>query len=266
MMKKIITFLGLLLIMVATVMTSCYSEKYRTEEQRERELTALLQKEEKEHLTREQLERLSADELVREYGKDGIQHLGCLEYGKLIVEIIMKRPKEVFLAVAKVFDDYDPTTFKGRMHHKDVWASWALALISYIDNNVFRIRAIEEGRIALEALQKELKRKKAAGHDTDKVDYGWKMLYKSEMSVYNEMLGANARDDDIARQLKEEYQIQLSDEELRKFSDFLITKDPAYYSWGDLVLGSGKPIPRFNNMIPYYDAYLEFKKSEKCAK
>ncbi|OGF65731.1 MAG: hypothetical protein A2Y62_08380 [Candidatus Fischerbacteria bacterium RBG_13_37_8] len=238
MTDKRILFRGLIFILLS-LMISCYLGN---------------------HLTKEKLEKLPADELVREYGKEIMRHGPCIEYERILEEIIMKKPEEVLLGVAKVFNEYDPNSFKGRMNNKRAWSHWAFALIWGIDNNKFRIRAIPEGRIALEALGKELERRKAAGEHEHKDRKG---VYKSDVGMYNDMLGANSADDDIALHLQKDYQIQLSKEELNKFSDFLIAKDPAYYQWGNLDFTIPKEKRKPLEMRPYYEAYLEFKKAEQ---
>jgi hypothetical protein len=77
------------------------------------------------------------------------------------------------------------------------------------------------------------------------------------------MLGPSGKETQIAWQLKDEYKVELSEEDWRKFSDFLLAKDPYYVSWTKYVTLRETPqLMRLENMRPYYEAYLEFRQSK----
>jgi hypothetical protein len=61
----------------------------------------------------------------------------------------------------------------------------------------------------------------------------------------------------IRIQLKESYQIGMTDESFLKFVNWLVAKDPCYVAWSE------RGFRRVNNIAPYYQAYLEFKRSEE---
>ncbi len=210
-----------------------------------------------------QLARLSAEELVREYAR---VYITCHSCGNAVARAIeAKDPTEVCTAIAKVLDEYDPTTKEGRKHRKPDNAYWGLGFLDQIDNFRIRIRAVENGSVVLAAYRRMLDRKKAAGHNVkpnpynDRA-YARQMVYEAETSGYQELMAVNEQDRRISQWLKAEHQIQLTDDELRRFSDFLLAKDPHYVAWGDWCIVSKDP-PRVAFRTPqrYYDAYLEFK-------
>lgn len=235
---KTATLFNLSLVLVMTMMNAC--EAY-------------------EHKTAEQLDRMSPEELIREYSLHVSYHADAA-YGDDIESRLMRTPVESLLAIARILDDYDPTTYKGRRGNKAVYAHWALGILWWIDNNHFRVRGTEAGRQALAADQRLIERRKAAHHDDPKKDYDWNMVYRADANQLKRMSGVNSQDEYIVKQLEEDYQIQLTEEEKIRFSDFLVAKDPGYVSWSKRDM-EGK-WDRFLDIKPYYQAYLEFKKAE----
>jgi len=83
--------------------------------------------------------------------------------------------------------------------------------------------------------------------------------YFSLASHYLEMAkGTNIRDEMIEATLQAKHKIQMTDEELLEFSNYLVSLDPTYPTWSDV--GEAGPPALVKDSKRYYDAYLEFKK------
>jgi hypothetical protein len=207
------------------------------------------------HKSQAELDKMTAEQLVREYSTVEMYHQGCKQYRDQLKNTIMSKPKDALVAIAKVFDEYDPATFMGRIGRKSIDAYWALALLHWIDCNRFRVRGTEEGRLALESCRKLLERKKAALKSRSKPDESQEHVYIGESMEYASMCGINAIDKYIRKQLKEAHQVEMTEEEFSRFVDFLVTKDPAYVAWSERGIGI------IRNIVPYYTAYVEFKQN-----
>ena len=120
---------------------------------------------------------------------------------------------------------------------------------------------MEEGRKAIAAFEQMLEKMKQAGYDNEKKG-SLNARYRGQMLEFQGLKSSNGQDFHIAEQLKEEYQIEISREELKRFSDFLTAKDPRYVAWSKSGVVSKKPLRyRILDMHPYFQAYLEFQKT-----
>jgi hypothetical protein len=92
------------------------------------------------------------------------------------------------------------------------------------------------------------------------------------VTCLEEANGINLTDRAIRDTFRLEYRIVLSKEELLAFSNFLVARDPAYPSWSDTnyfrdhtqvnEAGNALAIHAMKNPKPFYEAYLEFKKTK----
>ena len=167
------------------------------------------------------------------------------------------------MAIVKILDEFDPSTFKGRSMNRGFYAFWTGDLLSWIDHNHFRIRGTEEGRLVIEAYRRLMDRRKVRVQTKYKNDESEQHVYQAEFMQYEKMCGVNLIDWRIRRQLEEDCQLQLTEEELLPFSDFLVERDPGYVVWSKQ--GSVGKRWIFLDIEPYYQAYLDFKETEETS-
>ena len=207
----------------------------------------------------DELRKLSAKELVQLYVR--LDPIGDKRRGPLKEAINAKDPNEVFGAIAEIIDQYDPGNHVGKWRNKSADAYWAVGLLVFIDENQVRARGMEGGRKAIASFERMLDRMKQAGYANEKAE-GLNARYRGQMMEFQALGRYNAQDFHIAAQLKEEYQIEISHDELGRFSDFLTAKDPRYVAWSKSGIVSKKPLRyRFLDMRPYYQAYVEYQKT-----
>jgi hypothetical protein len=207
----------------------------------------------------DELTKLSSEELVHRYIR--LDPIGDKRRSSIEDALKAKDPNEVFSTVAKTIDQYDPRKYTGRWPKKASDASWAIALLEFLDENHIRVRGSAGGYKAITAIEQMLERMKQAGYDSEKAK-SLNARYRSDMRQLQHLKGNNIRDLLIARQLKEDYRLDISPDELKRFSDFLVAKDPRYVGWSKMGDVGNPPRHSFLDMNTYYQAYLEFKKSE----
>jgi hypothetical protein len=125
----------------------------------------------------------------------------------------------------------------------------AAMYISNVDTAKFRIRAVENGRVAIKALEQAIERRRKSGLDVDKYD-----LY----SVFLDQLKGQAIKDGLIKEtLEKQHNIKMSEAELTKFTNFLISFDPAYPSWTKVFVWAEMTKEESDR---YHQAYQKFKK------
>lgn len=207
----------------------------------------------------EELAKLSVEELVQRYVR--LDPIGDKNENALKEAIKATNPNEVFAAISQIINQYDPRRYTGRWRNKSSDSYWAIGLLVFIDENQIRARGVEEGRKAIAAFEQMLEKMKQAGYDNEKKG-SLNARYRGQMLEFQGLKSSNGQDFHIAEQLKEEYQIEISREELKRFSDFLTAKDPRYVAWSKSGVVSKKPLRyRILDMHPYFQAYLEFQKT-----
>jgi hypothetical protein len=152
--------------------------------------------------------------------------------------------------LTEYIDAFDP---KRRARCDGVRYSVATEALNYIDNMAIRLRAEEKGRAAIDALQNAVHRIGVASNDTAKSERAVDL----ELLFINSAKGVNETDREIRDTLKARHNIEISDNELEKFVNFLVSFDPGYPSWSYVATYSVPMLLKDSNR--YYQAYLRFK-------
>lgn len=174
--------------------------------------------------------------------------------------------------IIKIIDEYVPT--KRQKGGKGERFQGAYLSLIAIDNTEVRLRASEEGRRAIDALERAIERMRAAGYAVKKDGYDWNngLLKISEIHL-RYAKGINETDRDIQNTFWFVYKIKVFDAELLEFSNYLTEHHPEYPSWSERkwvenreespVGFSVKYISIIlKNPERYREAYLEFKKTK----
>lgn len=171
----------------------------------------------------------------------------------MIYDYIMKDGVKALPALAQVANRYYPK----REIDDDVAEDFSNAfyLAGLIDNNVIRIRGKEEGRSAIKVFEEVLSRMKNAGFADEKNK--WNNDYSRELDTLKVLQGKilSFKDETIQETLKVKHKIQISDEEMIKFSNYLTSLDPTYPS----RCKSNYPQQTCIDSKEFYEAYLRFK-------
>jgi hypothetical protein len=175
-------------------------------------------------------------------------------------------------AITQIINEFDPTNSKGKSRQKDARAFASEGLLSQVDGRVIRLRAIPEGKTAIEALRRLVQRMLAAHFDTADVaksETSDRYRYEASRSELENMEGLNYFDRSIQDTLRVRYKIKLLDVETLGFVEYLISQEPKYPSWSTrenykaLSDRNEAGLPRqyyiLKNMEPFYKAYLKYK-------
>lgn len=130
-----------------------------------------------------------------------------------------------------------------------------------IDRFEFRLRGVKEGQRAIDAFERAIER-------MEKVN---KAISEYRNLFLRHLKGVNGVDQAIQDTFWVRKKFEMSDSELLEFSNFLTERDPTYPSWSDTdfikdysrINEAGNPLQVYILKKPerYYEAYLEFKKS-----
>lgn len=148
-------------------------------------------------------------------------------------------------------NEYDPNTQECKQRNDERLLT-AAEYLNAVDSAKFRIRAIENGQVAIKALEQAIKRRRKSRLDVDDYDGRGKLL-----SVLLDGLKGRAIKDGLVKEtLEKQYNIKMSEAELTEFTNYLISIDPAYPSWTN-VLGWAEMTQAESER--YHQAYLKFK-------
>lgn len=226
------------------------------------------------HKSEAEIARMTPARRVEEWVNEQVHHRYDLddEHEDTIKKYLLRDGLAALPRMIEIMDEYDPTRFregKGRRGER-FDACWLM--LGYIDERALRLRASEEGRRAMDALERAVGRMRAAGYG-QKDQHEWERHGRFDLALSNlEMAkGVNSTDEAIRDTFWVRRRIQMSDEELLAFSNFLVARDPTYPSWSEQdfikdytrVNEAGNPFQRhvMRKPEPYYEAYLEFKKA-----
>ena len=124
------------------------------------------------------------------------------------------------------------------------------------------------------ALESAINRMRAAGYG-QKDQHEWPQHGRFELAVtyLKEANGTNPADEAIRDTFWVRHKVQMSDEELLAFSNFLVARDPTYPSWSEQdfikdytrINEAGYPFQRYVMRKPerFYEVYMEFKKTKQ---
>ena len=212
---------------------------------------------------------------VDEYANEQAYHKYDVldDHFQLIEKYIWLDGLKALPRIIEIVDEYDPTRSSGKRGRKGERFDGAWMLLSDLDVHIVRVRASEEGRRAMDALERAIGRMRAAGFGQED-QHGWERhgRFESVVDRLKYAKGVNSTDRSIKDTLRLEYKIILSDAELIEFSDFLVARHPEYPGWSETqrikdetqLNGAGFPLQLYILKKPerFYEAYLEFKKTK----
>lgn len=172
----------------------------------------------------------------------------------MINDYILKDGVKALPALAVIANRYHPDIQDNYELAVDFFI--ALQLVEQIDNVVIRISAPAEGRSAIKVFEDVLNRMKKAGFGDEKNK--WNNDYSRELDTLKILQGKDISfsDTNIRDSLRVRHKIQISDEEMIKFSNYLTSLDPTYPSRCEIISGSPDVC---KDSKEYYEAYLKFK-------
>ena len=223
------------------------------------------------HKSEAEIAAMTPAQRVDEYADEQAYHKYDIldKQNELISKYVRRDGLKALPRMIEIMDDYDPTRDRGQSGHKGERFDAMSILLADLDSNIVRLRASPEGRQAMDALGRAIDRMRAAGYGK-KDRHEWAQHGRFEVAtIYlEEAKGINDMDEAIRNTLRHEHKIRLSDAELMKFSKFLVGRHPDYPSWSEKdfinIDENGKPLPGLvvKNLQPFYEAYLEFKKTQ----
>lgn len=185
------------------------------------------------------------------------------DYEELIEKRIRK--KDVRIKVLSVLTEYFDKSYKKQSSFNcdKFWVDTLYKIAWDLDRFEFRLRGEEKGRQAIDAFERAIKRAESPGFANKKV-----------ISYYNKTLDDLKGTGEYDRMIQDTFLIrksmELSDDEMLKFSNYLVELDPNYPKWSywDFIKDysrpndAGIPLQRHVLLKPerFYEAYVEFKK------
>jgi len=209
-----------------------------------------------EHKSEAEIAAMSPEEKMDQMVLEQMFHLPAFDddnYTLLHLYIINDGIKILPKAI-EYMNEYDPNVQECK-ERSDARLLTAAMYIGKVDHAKFRIRAIENGRLAINALEQAIERQRKSRLDADDYDGRGKLL----SVLLDGPKGRSIKDDLIKETLEKHYNIKMSEAESVEFTNFLISLDPAYPSW---TKGLGwAEITKAESDL-YYKAYLKFKKTK----
>ena len=203
------------------------------------------------------------DELVKIDHDSFDSYAALANYQILIEKYVLKSGKAALSPLADDVKAYSPEKEKADGCAESRLSS-ALRLSNDIDRFEFRLRATNDGRLLIDAVEKAVDRMKSS--DDKRV---LKLAEDYTNSPLNPIRGINETDGTIRESLWRSNGIEMSDNEFIEFIEFLVSKDNTYPSWSQReflsdckINPTGYPMQCFTMKDPkrFYDAYLELKK------
>ncbi len=174
-------------------------------------------------------------------------------YDLLHLEIIKDGIKILPKAI-KYLNEYDPNIRECKERNNTRMFTAAMYLDN-VDNAEFRIRSTETGRLAIQALEQAIERRHKAKINPEEYDGRSNLL----TTFLKGLKGRTVKDGLIEDTLEKRYKVKMSEAELMKFVDFLISLDSAYPSWTNIFFWGEMTQAESER---YYQAYLKFKKND----
>jgi len=225
------------------------------------------------HKSEAEIAQMTPAQRVDEYADEQAYHKYDVldEHSELIEKYIRVDGLKALPRLIEIIDEYDPRRSSGKSGRKAERFDGMWILLSNLDNFVVRVRASEDGRRAMDALERAIGRMRAAGYGQPD-QHGWEKHGRIESAAANlkEAKGINSRDESIRDTLRLEYKIILSNVELFRLSNFLTKNYSDYPGWSKTIYFrdftqfnyAGNPLWTHTLREPkrFYEAYLEFEK------
>lgn len=232
----------------------------------------------KKHKSETKIAKMTPDKRVDEFIDEHFHHRWDVldDQGELISKYILLDGTKALPRIIERINAYDPSRPNGNKETK-YWkfeACWFL--LNNMDVTAFRLRSSEEGRRAINALEKSVERMRAAGFAVDDIDDREK---HSDNGIFimvgndvRDLKGINSKDKSIQDAFRIIYKVKLSDSEVLNFSNYLTERYPDYPSWSKMkvvkdetqINSAGYPLQFHIVEKPerFYETYLEFKKTK----
>ena len=228
------------------------------------------------HKTEAEIAALTPAQRVDEYINEEVYHLKYWEtdnHIELIRKYVLLDGMKAVPRITEIIDAYDPTAFREGKGKLDARFGESYYLLHFIDYSSVRLRSTEEGRKAINAVERAIERLRKSKYVKDpNAKYGRNDIIKGAQIYLKDWIRVGIKDRDIQNTLRFIYKIRVSDEELAELSDFLAARYPDYPSWSNSKLTkdeselgpAGYPVQIGILQKPerYYEAYLEYKKSK----
>jgi hypothetical protein len=226
------------------------------------------------HKSRAQIERMSPDERVEEYCREYAVHSDRdLDYVEMLNEFIDRDGLAGLPRMIKEINDFDPSP-RAYKRERDARCFMAVVLLGDVDETVVRLRATEDGRKGINAVDHLVSRMRAAHFDVATGDeYPRRLRYEYAVDCLKALNGVNMLDDAIRNTLRLRYGTELSSQELSDFVNYLISYDSSYPQWGRKQLyrdserrnEAGNPLQYYivQDAARYYKLFLERKRAIK---
>jgi hypothetical protein len=228
------------------------------------------------HKSEAEIARMTPAQRVDEWVDEHVYHRYDLEddHADIIKRYILRDGLGALPRMIEIMDEYDPTKFREGQGRRGERFDACWEMLGYIDHQVVRLRASEEGRRAMEALERAIDRMRAAGYG-QKDQHEWEQHGRFDLAVMylEEAKGVNLADRAMMDTFWIRHKVQMTDEELVAFSNFMVARDPTYPSWSEKdfikdytrINEAGNPAQRHVMKKPerFYEAYLEFKKTKR---
>lgn len=217
---------------------------------------------------------MTPDQRVAELCKEHAQN-AFISYDEILKNYLRQDGLKAMPQVIREIETYDPTRSVSASQQKFRRYEAAAFILSHFDGFLFRVRAFAEGREAIAALKRMSERLRIAlANSKEKDEYEMGRRYRQNLSFVAELEGNSSKDDTLQETLKIRYDINLSDDELSAFVNYLIERDPYYPSWSKMAFlevseheGKGKTTHLLlMKPEPYYQAYLEYKAKKLVTK
>jgi hypothetical protein len=219
---------------------------------------------------------MTPEQRVREYCEEYSRHgLWHRDYIKLLDDSIMRDGLKAVPAMVKIVNEFDPTNFRIGGRDKDDASYAAQMLLGGLDTGYFRLRAFGEGKVAIDAVKRVVERMHAAHYETapDEGERSKRLRYEVTVGIVKDLEANNNYDRAIRDTLELRHKINLSDNELLAFCNYLISQDPRYPTWSEpdwfvdqnRLNEAGNPLQYriIQNIEPFYKAYLRFKQNPR---
>jgi uncharacterized protein YdhG (YjbR/CyaY superfamily) len=213
-------------------------------------------KENFKHKSEAEIATMTPAQRIDEMVKDQTYHMPSLDddYGFLVSKYIKKDGVKILPVLIEYMKDLDPNSFFDCRYRAMRFIVASLEA-GDLDHTV-RLRGTKEGQSAIEALERGIERMKMANFDKD--DHRWNSNYDYSLLILEGLKGINGKDLIIKDTLRVRHKVQMTEDELLEFSNFLTSLDPNYPSWSEVKDGSDPLIMK--NSEKYYEAYRKFKK------
>jgi hypothetical protein len=186
-------------------------------------------------------------------------------YQQLIDTQIQKAGAKILPVISARISAYDPMRASDCDEARLLVASMAA---NDLDRFTLRVRGISEGRQVIDALGQAIDRMRKAGFDSREVNYENNRRFRIYAAYFKSLKDVNDVDNAIRETFRVKRKIKISDDELTKFSNFLVSRDPTYPTWTESELfmdysqinEAGLPQQVYILKTPerFYLAYSEF--------